>query len=493
MASLTDDLRYLSRAGYRDPWAEATNNISNNLFELANIKMKRDVLLAELDDKRNREEARAKKEAFENSLQVYNATSLEFKNDAEKNLLRHASDIGVDVGPVIDSNKEILRKRNQRNAALKRTGDIVTDFKNAQEFYDNADNAADQSFAGNVLNRRKIEYSNLLDRNSTILLYDSLVKRGFVTEQDAEIFDKLSSDNNTVGMKNYVNTIVNKNASDISVIEEAANNYRKYINQIDREFGAGSQQSESITKEFQSWKRNTFRYFPPQYQNAENFEKGLEQWKMSRTQTDAPKKGDNDPPLPKDPPRTEFRYNAINDIPDEDVLLPPNAMVSLMNPQTNQPYNQKFSGTSAVQMINSGKGQLIKESAVVPLELTVSDENITRRAITYQEPQKPGMLNVVARGERRHKRIDLQDGDTVINKSTNKRTQVFFEYPTTGGGEVQSFDQMKFRIDGKRLTWQEFTRQYGKPLYEREEIKVPQMVIDDINEGLKVISIEKID
>tara|TARA_X000001388_G_scaffold77612_2_gene79477 strand:- start:403 stop:1881 length:1479 start_codon:yes stop_codon:yes gene_type:complete len=492
MASLTDDLRYLSRAGYRDPWAEATNNISNNLFELANIKMKRDVLLAELDDKRNREEARAKKESFENSLQVYNATSLDFKKDAEINLVRHARDVGVNVNPIIESNKEILRKRNQRDTLLEPTGDILTDYKNAQEAYDNADTASDQSFVGNVLNKRKIDYNNLLDRNNTNLRYKSLEERGFVTEQDAEMFDKLSTNNNTAGMKNYVNTIVNKNASDISVIEEAVNNYKKYINQINNEFGAGSKELESITAEFQSWKANTFRYFPPQYQNAKDFEKGLFQWKMSRTQKDKPKNGVNDPPLPKDPPKTEFRYNAINDIPNEDVLLPPTAMVSLMNPENNQPYNQKFSGTSAVQMINSGKGQLIKESAMSPLELTISDDSPTRRAITYQEPQKPGMFNILARGERRHKRIDLQDGDTVINKSTNKRTQVFFEY-STAGAEVKNFDQIKFRINGKRLTWQEFTRQYGKPLYEKEEIKVPQMVIDDNNEGLKVISIEKID
>ena len=55
MASLTDDLRYLSRTGYRDPWAEATNNITDSLFQLANTKYQRDTLLAQIQ---NREEER---------------------------------------------------------------------------------------------------------------------------------------------------------------------------------------------------------------------------------------------------------------------------------------------------------------------------------------------------------------------------------------------------------------------------------------------------
>ena len=33
MASAIDDLRYISRYGYRDPWAEATKSITDSLLK----------------------------------------------------------------------------------------------------------------------------------------------------------------------------------------------------------------------------------------------------------------------------------------------------------------------------------------------------------------------------------------------------------------------------------------------------------------------------
>ena len=69
MASITSDLKYLSRYGYRDPWAEAVKSVSDNLFSLADSKMRRDMLIADYQDKQeNRayiQERDAKRDAFE--------------------------------------------------------------------------------------------------------------------------------------------------------------------------------------------------------------------------------------------------------------------------------------------------------------------------------------------------------------------------------------------------------------------------------------------
>ena len=46
MANALDDLRYISRYGYRDPWAEATKNITDSLLAYADSKNRRDTLLA---------------------------------------------------------------------------------------------------------------------------------------------------------------------------------------------------------------------------------------------------------------------------------------------------------------------------------------------------------------------------------------------------------------------------------------------------------------
>jgi len=36
MADALSDLRYISRMGYRDPWAEATKNITDSLLAYGN-------------------------------------------------------------------------------------------------------------------------------------------------------------------------------------------------------------------------------------------------------------------------------------------------------------------------------------------------------------------------------------------------------------------------------------------------------------------------
>jgi len=46
MASAIDDLRYISRYGYRDPWAEATKNITDSLLAYGKSKLQRDTLIA---------------------------------------------------------------------------------------------------------------------------------------------------------------------------------------------------------------------------------------------------------------------------------------------------------------------------------------------------------------------------------------------------------------------------------------------------------------
>jgi hypothetical protein len=43
MASAIDDLRYISKYGYQDPWAEATKNVTDSLLAYGQSKLKRDV------------------------------------------------------------------------------------------------------------------------------------------------------------------------------------------------------------------------------------------------------------------------------------------------------------------------------------------------------------------------------------------------------------------------------------------------------------------
>ena len=51
MASAIDDLRYISKYGYQDPWAEATKNVTDSLLSYGESKLKRDTLIAQYKDK----------------------------------------------------------------------------------------------------------------------------------------------------------------------------------------------------------------------------------------------------------------------------------------------------------------------------------------------------------------------------------------------------------------------------------------------------------
>ena len=51
MADALSDLRYISRMGHRDPWAEATKSISDSLLAYGKSKLQRDTLIQNLQDK----------------------------------------------------------------------------------------------------------------------------------------------------------------------------------------------------------------------------------------------------------------------------------------------------------------------------------------------------------------------------------------------------------------------------------------------------------
>ena len=80
MASVLDDLRYLSRYGYQDPWAEAVKNISNNLLSLADTKMRRDMLVSEYRDKKQARADTLSNRDTQNIIDIYRATADEDKH-----------------------------------------------------------------------------------------------------------------------------------------------------------------------------------------------------------------------------------------------------------------------------------------------------------------------------------------------------------------------------------------------------------------------------
>ena len=62
MADAIDDLRYISKYGYQDPWAEATKSVADSLLAYGKSKLQRDLLIADYEDKKiDREDKKNKR------------------------------------------------------------------------------------------------------------------------------------------------------------------------------------------------------------------------------------------------------------------------------------------------------------------------------------------------------------------------------------------------------------------------------------------------
>ena len=70
MASAIDDLRYISKYGYQDPWAEATKSVADSLLAYGQSKLKRDLLIADYEDKQKKRDYDEKQDAIDNSLDI---------------------------------------------------------------------------------------------------------------------------------------------------------------------------------------------------------------------------------------------------------------------------------------------------------------------------------------------------------------------------------------------------------------------------------------
>ena len=80
MSDALSDLRYISRMGYRDPWAEATKNITDSLLAYGNSKLKRDMLIAEYEDKKEQLDYTRNRNAQTDAMNMIKGESPEVKS-----------------------------------------------------------------------------------------------------------------------------------------------------------------------------------------------------------------------------------------------------------------------------------------------------------------------------------------------------------------------------------------------------------------------------
>ena len=126
MASAIDDLRYISRYGYRDPWAEATKSITDSLLAYTSSKFKRDILIAEYQDKQRTREDRERKERKADNRFTYN----QFESPEDRlEFINKDTQFAMDVfgAEGMSAGVESLEAKAAVNTSLKVYEDVVKD------------------------------------------------------------------------------------------------------------------------------------------------------------------------------------------------------------------------------------------------------------------------------------------------------------------------------------------------------------------------------
>jgi len=241
MASLTDDLRYLSRAGYRDPWAEAVKTVSSDLLSLANTKMRRDSLIAETEYRNETREA-AKLEKQKND--AIRTLGMFDDPETQKNIIQSQG-----LGDIIFGENQELAKAyvgeldkkiefNDEYETAINPDDVTSieglskSIENINELLSNPNLKSNKRIQVNTLKTNFSEkYNNMVMTESNLNHISQLIKDGYLSDTEP-LRNRLTELNNQKDYKafNQVLNQVYKRAQDKprvirNRVEELVDNY----------------------------------------------------------------------------------------------------------------------------------------------------------------------------------------------------------------------------------------------------------------------------
>ena len=503
MASAIDDLRYISRYGYRDPWAEATKSIADNLLAYSQSKNKRDILIAEYQDKKENREYERDQDKIKNNLSILSILPEEYRAAT----LDKMYEGGQIDETTYTSNKEAYETISASKAQWDGLFDITKDKdKSLQERYDASNRMleiSDDTTNKNIASGLVSHYGNKLhkEKTKTSMIDLGNINKVYLGDSMDDYLEAVEGFNFT-GASQILNSKILQTGKSVTAINAIYNNLLEQQADVLETFGEKSDNYAKITKLVQD-NRKTFKsYLPPAYQNMP-FEEGLaaaliQAQPSSQERVDINKK-DIDPGVKTPPPP---KYVPINEISDKNVSLPKTAFVSLINPKTNKVYPQKFTGDIAQRMIETGQGTLSKDSAVIKFEFGSADDwDPVHRKMTYQVPEKPGYFSM-ARAENRHKKMSLNTGDEVTEIKTGKKYNVIIDTPPRVRGEGMfeedispTVDKVKYIINGKSYNWKEFMAKFGKSMYDVKpgDAPISTEAGQSYRNVIKVHSVTKID
>ena len=490
MANAIDDLRYISRYGYKDPWAEATNNITNSLLQYAKSKNDRDVLIAQVEQRREQENQRRIESQRDANIRILGSVPLVDRGDVAKNL----GMTGSSVDAIVKVSDEAKIKSNAKDAYLKIIADPNASLDDkmdaATSGFSEADNTPDQSLFNNHKKNISTEQSKIFTANS----YKKLGEMNRVILGDNYQPYRDAIDNGNIPLaKTIMENQARLTGNSYTVLSSMYKNVQDILSdeQTKKDNATGDpERLKAAENAVTSFQQRFLPVVPSQYRDPNgNFDTSMANWALNI-------KADNVKPsdtgtgtgtgtgTPE--PKTQTMYVPIDGVSEGNISLPRNARVSLINPQTNKPFGQKFASDVAKRMIESGQGVVEQKSAMIEFEWSNIDGfGPDRRGVTYESIEKPGRYSMAGM-QGRNKRMELRSGDDVMEKSSGKRFQVVIDVPPNNNIR----DRINYIVNGKSYNFQQFMNKFAKPMYDMEEVEAMTQSIQGYGDKDSFVLIE---
>ena len=497
MADAIDDLRYISRMGYRDPWAEATKNITDSLLAYGNSKLKRDLLIADYEDKKIDREDKKIKERIAGHRYTYGM----MKSFADKVEYVKNPEVAQDVfGPEgMVPGLEHLERQFGIEGELKGYDEIVKDpassFHEIKNAYSNAKILSTESGLSNQASAygQKLQMHQnkfIMDSNKDILTEFALSGSGkWITEAEA---DKAITDleaGKISQVEQTLNRAYSQKSTDLSYIEQM---YSSHIAKLDGAFRDSDGfflddiAQLNYDRNRLALDKRIMGMLPKAYQDWRNDVKtNIENARLRLDPvTGLPLKDDklDDKKLKiEEPTAAIFNPRLLSpDSTEEKSDVSGISMVTIKNRIINK--IETIPGTRAQDLINRGRAELVvgDEKSYIDVGLsTIPGVSLGAEGAYVSRMQEE--LSYISADETKQ-RIPLRVGDEVIDKSSGKRKKITAvkvsdspnERTSSPGGysAIKIYEKYTYTVDGERIkNYKDFQNRFAIPLWIRGKDK----------------------
>ncbi len=508
MANAIDDLRYISRYGYRDPWAEATKNITDSLLAYAKSKNQRDILIAQYKDKEQDREDKARRELKSDNRYTYSRfdNPEDAKEWIEQDNTRAIDIFGVD-GQEAGINS--LNKKVEVNTQLKSYEDVVKDNKSTFTDRKNAlTNARILSTEHGItaksqaynLQLQRLQNQNVQNASKNLLTefadsgYDVTSDKGtwLSKAEHASVMEYING-NNLTQAQTTLNRLFSQKGTDLRYIESHYNAYLKsYADTFQDEDGNWlDENAQNSYSQLRTSLDNRFRnLLPTNYQDTtksvqENIENAI-------LRLPGVKKT-----VPSRPGGTTVQTGGagsslLGSFTKTPTILKPNKVFNIES-------NKEILDLSTVQDLKvlnkfTGKEELMSGSRINQL----GDQNVE---ILFDESENKdayiemgrkfdntlGGFVATVNNPKDGRTMTIQNGMTVINKTNKKRftvgiketdpTMIKRDTHRIFSAPQQYKEKYQYIVDGKKYLYNEFVNKFGVPLMTQESVKTDKRPI----------------